>query len=373
MVWQGAEPEAGFHQLAAAGPWPNAGTLQAKHGRLVWQWQCGRCQAKASDSSRALALLRKPCRGAGPTCSRCDLVCSIGRSVEAAGQACPVMACTRHGAAWPEGESSLAKELGKLHGFRRWCEAPSVVMRPINPLQEGGPPPDQPPGAGGMPVGPGDPLRPFRLHLACKLGRRWLCLNCFQMESGGVAAFRRARCEGAAPIADLPKALCALIVRYGAGAGLAGAAGARADALWAESGVPAAVLHCPVQPAAPLRIQETAIGKALARGHRPGGGTESAPPDSPGPLAAAADAADRRVLKRRKTGVAAGDDLATSSGAAEARRVCRIGLVSSAVAAWPPWSGVSGPFGGGGSRRPVGHSEPTSLLGAGTAASSGQW
>ena len=53
LVWQGAEPEAGFHQLAAAGPWPNAGSLQAKHGRLVWQWQCGRCQAKASDSSRA--------------------------------------------------------------------------------------------------------------------------------------------------------------------------------------------------------------------------------------------------------------------------------------------------------------------------------
>ena len=94
-----------------------------------------------------------------------------------------------------------------------------------------------------MPVEPVNPLRPLRLHLACKLGRRWVCLNCFQLESGGVAAFRRARCEGATPIAEVPKALCALIVRYGAGAGLAGAAGARADALWAESGVPAAVLH----------------------------------------------------------------------------------------------------------------------------------
>jgi hypothetical protein len=88
LVWQGLEPEIGLHHLAAAGPWPNAGTLQAKHGRLVWQWQCGRCQARASDSSRAVALLRRPCRGhhgvglektphawvdtgAGPTCRRC--------------------------------------------------------------------------------------------------------------------------------------------------------------------------------------------------------------------------------------------------------------------------------------------------------------
>ena len=53
LVWQGPEPEEGLHQLAAAGPWPNAGTLQAKHGRLVWQWQCCRCQARASDTSRA--------------------------------------------------------------------------------------------------------------------------------------------------------------------------------------------------------------------------------------------------------------------------------------------------------------------------------
>ena len=67
--------------------------------------------------------------------------------------------------------------------------------------------------------------------------------------------------------------LCAFILRYGAGAGLAGAAGARAIALWAESGVPAAVIHCPVQLAALVRIQDTAIGKALARGHRQGEGT----------------------------------------------------------------------------------------------------
>ena len=254
-----------------------------------------------------------------------------------------------------------------------------VEMRPVQPWQSGGPPPHQPPGGGGVPLDQGGPLRPFRLHLACRLGRRWLCLNCFQMESGGVEAFRRARCEGAAPIADVPKAVLATIVRYGPGAGLAGAARARVDALWADSGVPAAVLHGPVQPAAPVRMQETAIGKALARGHRHGKDTELAgpegrpvQPDSPGPLAAAAGAEDRRVLKRRRTGLAAGDALASSSGAAEALVVCRVGLVSSAVAAWPPWSGLSGTFGGGGSRGPVGHSEPTSQLGTGTAAGSGQ-
>jgi hypothetical protein len=139
LVWQGAEPGEGLHMLSAAGPWPNAGTVLAKNGRIVWQWQCSRCQARASDSSRAAALLKKSCRGdhgvtleeaphawvdaaAGPTCSRCNLVRGNGRSVESAGKVCPVMACRRMGLPWPEGEASLASELGKLHGFRRWCE-----------------------------------------------------------------------------------------------------------------------------------------------------------------------------------------------------------------------------------------------------------
>ena len=63
LVWQEAEPEEGLHMLAAAGPWPNAGALRAKNGRIVWQWQCSRCGARASDSSRAAALLKKVCKG----------------------------------------------------------------------------------------------------------------------------------------------------------------------------------------------------------------------------------------------------------------------------------------------------------------------
>ena len=46
LVWQGAEPVEGLHKLAAAGPWPNAGTVLAKNGRIVWQWQCSVCQAR---------------------------------------------------------------------------------------------------------------------------------------------------------------------------------------------------------------------------------------------------------------------------------------------------------------------------------------
>ena len=208
LVWQGPEPAEGLHQLAPAGPWPNSGTLQAKNGRIVWQWQCGRCQARASDSSRALALLRKPCRaglgigleraphdwadaGAGPTCRRCNLLCGNGRLVEAAGQFCPVPACARLGAAWPEGEASLARELWKVHGFRRWCETSLIELRVANPDGRGG----APSVVGGVPAEPRGVLMPARLHLAVRLGRRWMCLNCFCTESGGVEAFRRARCE----------------------------------------------------------------------------------------------------------------------------------------------------------------------------------
>ena len=103
LVWQEAEPEEGLHMLSAAGPWPNAGTLRAKNGRIVWQWQCTRCHARASDSSRAAALLKKICQGnhgvtmeeaphewveaaAGPTCSRCKLVRGNSRAVETAGK-----------------------------------------------------------------------------------------------------------------------------------------------------------------------------------------------------------------------------------------------------------------------------------------------
>ena len=126
LVWQEAEPEEGLHMLAAAGPWPNAGALRAKDGRIVWQWQCSRCGARASDSSRAAALLKKVCKGnhgvtmeeaphewadtaAGPTCSRCKLVRGNGRAIETAGKVCPVMTCKKAGHPWPEGEASQSR------------------------------------------------------------------------------------------------------------------------------------------------------------------------------------------------------------------------------------------------------------------------
>ena len=214
LVWQAAEPEEGLHKLAAAGPWPNAGTLLAKNGRIIWQWQCARCQVRASDSSRAVALLKKVCKGdhgvtmeeaphewadttAGPTCTRCKLVRGNGRATGTAGRVCPVMACRRAGEHWPEGEASLAREMGKLYGFRRWCETPRIEVRTAGAAAEETPL-EAVRAAGGRAPAEGL-LAPWRPHLACKLGRKWLCLDCFAVEESGVAVFRRARCGGACP------------------------------------------------------------------------------------------------------------------------------------------------------------------------------
>ena len=202
---------------------------------------------------------------AGPTCSRCKLVRGNGRAVETAGKVCPVMACKRGGLPWPEGEASLAREMGKLHGFRRWCETPLVEVRAVPAAAEGSIPAD----ASAEVIGPpaGALLRPMRLHLACKLGRRWLCLNCFGVEVGGVAAFRRARCAGSAPIADAHRALLNAVVRYGPRAGLTGAAQARLSVLWAAAGCQVSVFapaQPPERPAESLRL--SVIGRALMCG-----------------------------------------------------------------------------------------------------------
>ena len=230
LVWNGTEPEAGLHALSAAGPWPSAGWMRAVNGRISWRWQCSRCQARASDTSRASALLRKVCTGghgvtmqeaahewvareAGPTCSRCKLLRANGRGVETAGRVCPVMACHRNGNPWPQGEASFANELGKVHGFRRWCEVPLVELR------DGGPPAEAEPPSGGGTEGVMNLaqhlLTPVRFHLACKLGRQWVCLNCFAVECGGVATFRRARCAGRTATGQAGMRLLNAVVRYG--------------------------------------------------------------------------------------------------------------------------------------------------------------
>ena len=108
-------------------------------------------------------------RNGGGT-GRCKLVRGNGRAVETAGKVCPVMACKKAGDPWPEGEASLAKELGKLHGFRRWCETPLIEVRTARAAAEGAIP------AAASAAGSGPPRKPFsgrwlRLHLACKLGR----------------------------------------------------------------------------------------------------------------------------------------------------------------------------------------------------------
>ena len=91
----------------------------------------------------------------------------------------------------------------------------------------------------------------MRLHLAGKLGRRWLCLNCFGIEVGGVEAFRRARCEGVAPVAEAPRALLTAVVRYGPSAGLTGASEVRLSALRAVAGCHAAVFTLALPPERP--------------------------------------------------------------------------------------------------------------------------
>ena len=57
----------------------------------------------------------------------------------------------------------------------------------------------------GPPAPPGL-LVPARFHQAAKLGRHWLCLNCFATPQVGVGTFRRVRCNGPSPAGELPAA-----------------------------------------------------------------------------------------------------------------------------------------------------------------------
>ena len=261
---------------------------------------------------------------------------------------------------WPEGEASLARELGKLHGFRRWCETPPVEVRAAHIAPVSDPSPVPGPG-GGSPSG-GALLRPVRLHLACKLGRRWVCLNCFGVGAGGVEAFRRARCEGTAPVAEAPKALPTAVVRYGPSAGLTGASHARLAALWAAAGCHAAAFTLALaleRPQVPLL--STVIGQALSRGHqgsvgclKRGPGEASGHPEAPSRLAAAAGADDRRLLKRRKSGQGSEGSQPCSQGALDALTACSSVAVALAVTAWPPRPAARGGTGGGSNRGPSG-------------------
>ena len=138
-----AAPTAGLHNLVAQAPWPPQGSCVAVNGRLVGLWSCTVCGKRASDSSRAAELARKPCQAAGwlgelgPhdlqeqaagfTCSRCGLQTTAQHVGQAGRSRCPVPSCSRDGQAWPEGEAGLRALLGRIRGHRRWCEVPAAA------------------------------------------------------------------------------------------------------------------------------------------------------------------------------------------------------------------------------------------------------
>ena len=295
LVWHTAEPVAELHRLMPVGPWPAVASQKAVNGRLCWLWHCARCPARASDSSRALDLLRRPCGGAArfsaqrakhmwegdpvaPTCSRCKLVCSNGRQLTPSEQHCPVPECTLNGEPWPAGERSLRTEMGRLHGFRRWCEASSVTVALAaagGGGQEGPPALPGPPGPvvvheqGAQGDGRQGVLDPVRFHLDVKLGRQWWCLLCFCSAEGGVAAFRRERCIGAGVGAVAPAPFRRAVTLFGPWAGLRGPAQARVAELLQAFGAAAPEVRLPAS--SPPGLSTTVIGRALlgaARGAR---------------------------------------------------------------------------------------------------------
>ena len=218
------------------------------------------------------------------------------------------MACLKNGNPWPQGEASYASELGRLHGFRRWCETPLVELRAVCIASEGEPAF----GAGFIgEVGPAHALlAPVRLHLACKLGRKWVCLNCFAVEDGGVATFRRARCAGRASIGDAGRALLNAVVRYGPRAGLMGAAQGRLAELWAAAGCQLSVLTPAVLPEPGVKILRlSAIGLALAGAQlTPRGAEARRAREAPSPVLGAGlgfvedSLGDEACVKRRRHG-----------------------------------------------------------------------
>ena len=101
---------------------------------------------------------------------------------------------------------------------------------------------------------------------------------------------------------ESPRAFLTAVVRCGPGAGLAGAAQARLCCLLAGAGEPATVLTNAVQQKRPhVPVLSTAIGRALARGHRDGSGAEGG--GSGGLRATLTPQARWRLRTGRRTGV----------------------------------------------------------------------
>ena len=137
-VLEDAAPLEGVHDLRPPGPWPAEGSLTATNGRLPGLWSCGVCGKGAADSSRAVALARKPCgaaawqsepachdlqdHGSGLRCTRCLLQVSQQHAGQVSRSKCPVPVLTRGGQHWPQGEAGVLAVLGRIRGYRRWCE-----------------------------------------------------------------------------------------------------------------------------------------------------------------------------------------------------------------------------------------------------------
>lgn len=348
LAWFCPPPLAGIHHLQPVGPWPAAGTVPAKNGRLPWSWVCSRCGGKASDSSRVLEVLRKPCGNPGvkierdkhvwsdaaePTCSRCGLVCGNGRLGTARDQYCPVPSGTLNNEAWPAGEASLRREVGRLHAFRKWCEQVQVqdiagdgeaslgpqgggehALGRLSLHREG-----SPPGEGAMPTAPAAPpfLAPARFHLCTKLGRYWFCLQCFDKPTGSLADFQKARCAGAKPAQEVPPSLKRLAVLWGPWATFGSTAAARLQQLIGCAGD----VVTPAGAQAAGSVTTPAGRKRRLEGPvRPPLGSDVLPSGS-GPvpaLVAAGSGLERRAIKiaRGPEGSLAGEPRYTGAGAA---------------------------------------------------------
>ena len=110
-VLEDAAPLEGVHDLRPPGPWPAEGSLTATNGRLPGLWNCWVCGKGAADSSRAVALARKPCgaaawqsepachdlqdHGSGLRCTRCLLQVSQQHAGQVSRSKCPVPVLTR--------------------------------------------------------------------------------------------------------------------------------------------------------------------------------------------------------------------------------------------------------------------------------------
>lgn len=225
-----AEAKEGFHDLWPLGPWPVPGSRTATNGRLVWPWGCRRCNASASDSSRAVALARVPCGAPAWTanfglhavvqigadaysCRRCGRKADAAHRSSLAEAACSVPEVHRGPNAWLEGEECLGLLLGRVAAFRRWAEPdPTTKEHPqAEPVRDmpvaGGPlgPGPQPAAVSGEGGGARPRLVGYREHCIGLVSRKLLCCACFQVaEGGGWDAFRYSACPGVQPAERAP-------------------------------------------------------------------------------------------------------------------------------------------------------------------------